>query len=153
MKTLANHIARLVSAATLSLLFAGTLSQTAWAQSAPKNDSHSGHAHQGQHQGHADSATQSKIQDGVQIVEINVGNKGYTPQRIALKANVPVRLVFTRTEQAGCADQVQIPAFGIKNTDLPLNKPVTIAFTPKEGGEFTFSCGMSMVKGAIMVKS
>ena len=96
---------------------------------------------------------QAKIVDGVQVVEITVGPKGYQPGSIALKKGVPVRLVFTRIEDGGCAYQVQIPEFGIRATDLPLNKPVTVVFTPKEEGEFTFACGMDMMQGALLVKS
>jgi plastocyanin domain-containing protein len=38
-------------------------------------------------------------------------------------------------------------------TDLPLNEPVAIEFTPDESGEFEFVCGMDMQRGSIMIRS
>jgi len=33
---------------------------------------------------------------------------------------------------------------------LPLNEPVMVEFTPRNG-EFTFACGMDMIKGKLTV--
>jgi plastocyanin domain-containing protein len=44
-----------------------------------------------------------------------------------------------------------LPDYGIKR-GLPLNEPVTVEFTPAKAGEFTFSCGMGMVKGTLVVR-
>lgn len=93
------------------------------------------------------------MEGGVQVVDITVGDMGYEPGRIELKAGVPAKLVFTRTADTDCAKQVQIPSFDIPKTDLPLNEPKAIEFTPGEGGDFTFVCGMDMMKGTIVVKS
>ena len=101
-----------------------------------------------QHQGHAEAAT-----DSVQVVEITVGPEGFQPKEIVLKAHTPARLVFTRTTDATCAKQVQIPAFGVEKTDLPLDEPVAIEIMPHEVGTFTFICGMDMLEGAIVVES
>lgn len=89
----------------------------------------------------------------VRTVKVTVGPKGFEPTRVELKAGVPARLIFTRTTDATCATQIQAPDFGIKKTDLPLNKPITLSFTPEKGGTFSFACGMGMLKGAIVVKS
>ena len=91
--------------------------------------------------------------DSVQVVQITVGPSGFEPKQIVLEAGVPARLVFTRTTDGTCAKQVQIPAFDVQKTDLPLNEPVSIELTPAEAGTFTFACGMDMLKGAIVVKS
>ena len=40
--------------------------------------------------------------------------------------------------------------YGIKR-ELPLNESVTVEFTPRKG-EFTFACGMNMVKGKLIVE-
>ena len=90
--------------------------------------------------------------DSVQVVQITVGPEGFDPAKLTLEAGVPARLVFTRTTDSTCAKQVQIPAFEIEKTDLPLNEPVSLEFTPTEAGTFTFACGMDMLKGAIVVK-
>ena len=78
---------------------------------------------------------------------------GYSAERIALKAGVPARLVFTRTAEGGCTHQVQVPAFGIEATDLPVGEPVAVEFTPEESGEFAFACGMDMARGMLVVQS
>jgi len=98
------------------------------------------------------AASEAEMQDGVQVIHIAVGEMGYEPRSIHLKADIPARLVFTRTLDSSCAEQVQIPDFGIEKTDLPMNEAVAITFTPDEGGEFAFVCGMGMMKGTIVVK-
>ena len=48
------------------------------------------------------------------------------------------------------AKEVVIKDQGI-NRNLPLDEPVTVEFTPSKG-EFTFSCGMDMIKGKLVVE-
>jgi len=100
-----------------------------------------------------DQAAMPHMQDGVQVVEVEAGPDGYVPGRIALEAGVPARIIFTRTTDSACLEQVQIPAFGIETTDLPMNEPVTVEFTPDETGEFQFVCGMDMQHGTMVVRS
>ena len=91
--------------------------------------------------------------DSVQVAEVTIGPNGYQPKQIVLEAGVPARLVFTRTTDGTCIKQIQIPAFGIEKTDLPLNEAVTFEVTPEKAGTFTFACGMDMMTGTILVKS
>ena len=98
------------------------------------------------------AATPDQV-DGVQTIGITVGQMGYEPGVIELAAGVPARLVFTRTVESACAEEVQVPAFGVEPTDLPLNEPVAIEFTPTEAGEFAFVCGMDMMRGQLVVRS
>lgn len=98
-------------------------------------------------------AEQARMEDGFQVVNITVSEAGYQPTRILLEEDVPARLIFHRTVDAECAEQVQIPEFGVEKTDLPLNQDVAIEFTPSETGEFKFLCGMEMLKGTLVVKS
>ena len=94
-----------------------------------------------------------RLENGVQIVEIEAGRMGYVPGEIRLQADVPARLIFTRTVETDCASQVRIPAFDVPVTDLPMHQPVVIEFTPAESGAFTFVCGMDMQRGALLVQS
>ena len=98
------------------------------------------------------AATPDEV-DGVQTIGITVGKMGYEPGVIALQAGVPARLVFTRTVASACAEEIQVPAFGVETTPLPLNEPVAIEFTPDEAGEFAFVCGMDMMRGQLVVRS
>lgn len=118
-------------------------------------DTADGQAHQHVHEedlAARPAAAETEMKDGVQEIRITVGAMGYSPQSIQLTEGVPARLIFTRTVDSACASQVQIPAFGVEKTDLPLNEAVAIAFTPDEGGEFAFVCGMDMLTGTVVVK-
>jgi Cu+-exporting ATPase len=61
------------------------------------------------------------------------------------------KLTFIRTSDETCATEVAFPSLKIKRA-LPLNKPVVIEFTPAEAGEIAFTCGMSMLKGTVVVE-
>ena len=95
----------------------------------------------------------AQVIDGVQTVEIEAGRMGYKPREIQLQAGVPARLVFTRTVEDDCSSQITVPAYDIAATDLPLNEPVAIEFTPTDAGEVEFVCGMDMQRGTIAIVS
>jgi hypothetical protein len=121
----------------------------AHAQTHGRHDPHSPYR---AHGAAADAAAQPTLRGRVQVVGVRVGASGFKPARIALRAGVPARLVFTRTARSTCAVQVEVPAFGVPKTDLPLGRPVAVEFTPREAGEFAFACGMGMERGALLVR-
>lgn len=86
---------------------------------------------------------------GVQEVKITVKG-GYSPDVIVVRRGVPVKLDFFRDETASCSDQVIFGDFGIAR-DLPPYKTTAIEFTPDKTGEFTFTCGMNMLRGKLIV--
>jgi plastocyanin domain-containing protein len=88
---------------------------------------------------------------GVQEVKITVKG-GYSPDVIVVKAGKPVRLDFYRDETASCSEQVVFGDFGVAR-DLPAFKTTTIELTPTEAGEFTFTCGMNMMRGKLVVEA
>jgi len=90
---------------------------------------------------------------GIQTITIVVSDMGYAPEKVELKAGVPVRLIFDQQSKSHCASQIQIPAMGVATTDLPFGKQTAVEFTPKEAGAFNFACGMDMMKGSLLVKS
>ena len=87
---------------------------------------------------------------GVQEVKVTVKG-GYSPDVIVVKQNQPVRLDFYRDETSSCSEQVVFGDFGIAR-DLPAFKTTSIEFTPKKSGEFTFACGMNMMRGKLVVE-
>jgi len=99
----------------------------------------------------APEATPARMEAGVQVADIAVEAEGFRPERVALRAGVPARLVFTRKTDGTCATNVQAPTLGVAETALPLGEPVAVTFTPSEAGTFVFGCGMDMVKGAVIV--
>lgn len=90
------------------------------------------------------------VAHGAQEVRITVKG-GYTPDTVVVQAGKPVRLQFYRDETADCSERVVFDAFGI-NRELPAFQTTVIEFTPPDAGEFPFRCGMSMLKGLLVVE-
>jgi plastocyanin domain-containing protein len=87
---------------------------------------------------------------GVQEVRITVKG-GYSPDVVVVKQGRPVRLDFYRDETASCSEQVVFGDFGIAR-DLPAFKTTSIELTPQQPGEFTWTCGMNMLRGKLVVQ-
>lgn len=87
---------------------------------------------------------------GIQEVRVIVKG-GYTPDTIVVQAGKPVRLQFYRDETADCSERVVFEEFGV-DQQLPPFQTTAIEFTPDEPGEFPFRCGMSMLKGLLVVE-
>ena len=87
---------------------------------------------------------------GVQEVKITVKG-GYSPDVVVVKQGRPVRLDFYRDETASCSEQVVFGDFGIAR-DLPAYQTTPVEFTPKQPGEFTWTCGMNMLRGKLIVQ-
>jgi plastocyanin domain-containing protein len=87
---------------------------------------------------------------GVQEIAVTVKG-GYQPDTILVRAGQPVRLRFYRDETADCSERVVFEQFGI-DRQLPAFETTDIEFTPTEPGEFPFRCGMSMLKGLLVVE-
>lgn len=86
-----------------------------------------------------------------QTARVLITEQGFTPYNIRLRRGVPARITFLRKTDATCAKEVVISAYGI-NRSLPLNQAVVISFTPKKSGEVSFTCGMNMMRGKLLVR-
>lgn len=100
-----------------------------------------------------DQPVEPRMEDGVQVVDIEAGSMGFQPREFTLQAGVPARLVVTRTVEDDCSSQLTIPAYDVDTERLPLGEPVAIEFTPTEAGEVEWVCGMDMQRGTIAVVS
>ncbi|MEO6528293.1 MAG: cupredoxin domain-containing protein [Gemmatimonadaceae bacterium] len=87
---------------------------------------------------------------GVQELTITVKG-GYSPDLIVVKQGRSVKLNFYRDETASCSEEVIFGDFGIAR-QLPAFKTTAIEFTPDKVGEFTFTCGMNMLRGKLVVE-
>lgn len=96
------------------------------------------------------TATAAAGAGGVQEVTITV-HGGYDPAEVRLKKGVPARLVFERQETSGCSEEVVLPDFGIRRF-LPAFQKTTVELTPDRAGSFEFTCGMSMLRGRLVVE-
>lgn len=76
---------------------------------------------------------------------------GYNPAVVKVKRGSPVRLTFDRKETSGCSEEIVFPDFGIRRF-LPAHQKTTIEFTPERPGEYAFTCGMSMLRGKLIVE-
>lgn len=98
-------------------------------------------------------AAQPEIVDGVQVITVKVEDMGYTPDRIAFKAGVPAKIIFDQHGTTECAWDVMSKDLGIKLTALPEGEQTAVEFTPEEAGTYTFTCGMDMLKGTVIVEA
>ena len=87
-------------------------------------------------------------------IDISVTEMGFSPDKIAVKKDEAVSLVFTRKTDKTCAKDVVIQVSDkekIQKT-LPLNTPITVATKFVKAGDVRFACGMNMVSGVIQVQ-
>ena len=99
---------------------------------------------------HAQRRTKRKL-PSVQKVTVALTQKGYEPASLKLRRGVPAQVTFIRKVSATCGTQIVIADYDIKRA-LPLNEPVLVEFTPKKTGTFVFTCGMGMLRGALIVR-
>ena len=90
---------------------------------------------------------------GPRHIDITVSNQGFTPPRIVGRPGENLTLSFRYEKSAGeCGREVVLPSQNIKKT-LTEDQPTEIALhLPQEKGEVTFTCGMNMLRGAIVVE-
>ncbi|MEO7539199.1 MAG: cupredoxin domain-containing protein [Pyrinomonadaceae bacterium] len=83
-------------------------------------------------------------------IKIVVSSEGYSPSSLSVKKGQPVKLAFFRKDANNCGGEVVFSKLDIRRK-LPVGETVLVEFTPQEEGELTFACGMSMLKGKIIV--
>jgi plastocyanin domain-containing protein len=84
-------------------------------------------------------------------VAVAVDGEGYHPATIRAAAGRQLTLVFTRTTDESCGQQLVFPTTNVRR-DLPLNQPVEVAVTVPASGSLGFTCGMNMYQGAVVVQ-
>lgn len=86
------------------------------------------------------------VNDSIDIIV----DGGYTPQTISIPRGKLTELNFVRRDPNSCLEEVVLGDFHIRKF-LPLNQKVTIKLSPQTLGTFTYSCGMNMFHGKILV--
>lgn len=90
-----------------------------------------------------------KVINGEQVVEITQSGSGYSPRKVIVKKDIPVKLLVNATNLYVCTAAFVIPKFNIwTNFVEGINE---IKFTPTETGPIKFSCAMGMYTGVINV--
>jgi P-type Cu+ transporter len=83
-------------------------------------------------------------------VKIRVDRNGFSPASIDAEAGHKLNLVFRRADKDNCGGVVVFPKRGIRKA-LPVNRDVIVSITPRDAGQISFTCGMGMYKGSIVV--
>jgi plastocyanin domain-containing protein len=99
--------------------------------------------------------SRKKVQQAVattgNVQEITVKVKGgYSPDTISVRLGQPVRIVFDRQEESGCSEEVVFPDLGIRKFLAPFGQ-TAVEFVPQKSGTMSFACGMSMLRGKLIV--
>lgn len=87
---------------------------------------------------------------GVQQVKIQVLNNGYQPNKVTVKAGVPVEITLESHETYSCALGFVLKEFNI-NTVLASTDTQSFTFTPNKPGSYRFTCQMGMYSGIFEV--
>lgn len=97
------------------------------------------------------ASTQAPPDDHRRSIAVEVGGSGYSPSEVTAAAGEEVRLVFTRTSDDGCGQQLVFPDMNIRR-DLPLDEAVPVDITMPASGTVAFTCGMGMYRGSVVVR-
>lgn len=76
---------------------------------------------------------------------------GYRPEVTVLQKDTPTELIFLRKDASSCLEEVVLPDFGIQKK-LSLEHSNVISVPALQPGEYTYSCGMRMYHGKLVVK-
>ncbi len=99
--------------------------------------------------GQSSTAVAAALPGGPAEVVITVDG-GYSPAVVQVHKGQRVRLVFDRRDSSSCSEEVVIPAFNVRQF-LPSGERTVVEIEPTEAGRFPFTCGMSMLRGSIVV--
>lgn len=90
----------------------------------------------------------AKVDGDVQKISVDLSKGYYDPNQIELKAGVPAEITFGQS--SGCTGAVQSSDLNFYE-DLTAG-PVTVKLPALQPGTYSFTCGMQMVSGTIVVK-
>jgi sulfite exporter TauE/SafE/copper chaperone CopZ len=90
------------------------------------------------------------VEDGYQIIRMEVNRYGWEPDKFVLKKGVPVKWIINGKEINGCNNAIQVPKLGL-NFDINYGEQI-IEFTPIKEGVIPWSCWMGMIPGVFVVK-
>ncbi|WP_342377355.1 cupredoxin domain-containing protein [Myxococcus stipitatus] len=88
---------------------------------------------------------------GTQQVDLMVDG-GYRPDRIVVRAGMPVKLNVLRTDRSACSEQFVLGDLGVSRT-LPTGRVVSIDLPALKEGAYDFTCGMNMLRGRLIAES
>jgi hypothetical protein len=90
-----------------------------------------------------------KIPEGA--FKIVVSKDSFTPQEITFQKGQPLKLAFVRIDEENCGNEIVFKDLNIKKK-LPVGEVVTVDIPTEKSDEISFSCGMNMMKGKIIIQ-
>ncbi len=100
----------------------------------------------GHHAKHKSDATKQ-----AKVVDVEIGEKGFQPNKIKVKRGERLVLNITRKTNKTCMKKIKHPTAG-QLIDLPLNKKVEVAIGSfQEKKDVNILCGMGMKNGVINI--
>jgi sulfite exporter TauE/SafE/copper chaperone CopZ len=89
------------------------------------------------------------MEDGYQVIEMNVTRYGWEPNSFILKKGVPVKWKLDGKEINGCNNEIIVREYGLT---IPIKEGMqTVEFTPDKEGVVKWSCWMGMIPGQFIV--
>ncbi len=89
------------------------------------------------------------IQNGYQVIYMEVEAKKYTPSEFTVRKNIPVKWIINVKALSECNRQIVIPSL---NRTINLHPGLQIVeFIPTDDGVIGWSCHMGMIPGAFIV--
>jgi len=93
--------------------------------------------------------------EGVQEVQLVISRSGYTPTHFAVKAGIPVRVVFRQLGYVP-GGNILLMRWGQQEekylTLSSLTDTQVLEFTPQEPGDFKFNCPHTWYDGVMTVQ-
>jgi sulfite exporter TauE/SafE/copper chaperone CopZ len=91
----------------------------------------------------------AQIEDGYQIIKMDVTARGWSPDTFVLKKGIPVKWIINGEEITNCNKAIQVPKLNLQ-FDIKKGEQI-IEFTPTETGTISWSCWMGMIPGTFIV--
>lgn len=95
-----------------------------------------------------ENVAKAVIQDGVQVINMTVSNRGFTPNAFYVQKGIPVKWIIDGKEINTCNNAIIIPSL---NKEYKINKGENILEFMPEDKDMYFSCWMGMINGVIKV--
>lgn len=84
------------------------------------------------------------------VIDMQVTAEGFVPANLKVKANEALTLRITRKTDETCATELLIEGTDI-NVPLPLEKTVSVNWTPTKAGAVKYGCAMDKMVGGVLL--
>lgn len=95
-------------------------------------------------------ASVAPLQEGYQVIYMEVEKHAYVPDRFTLTNGIPVKWIINAKALSSCNRTIVIPSLG-RAIDLKPGLQI-VEFTPQQAGTIAWSCAMGMIPGSFIVK-